>query len=555
MEQKVNPIVVEIIRNGLNSVAREMNACLIRSAFSPGIYEMKDCSVGIFDKNAQLLGQSSGLPIFLGNLEICIQLVTDKIGIEAYKEGDVYIMNDPYLQGTHASDVTVFAPVFYKGKLEGFTATRAAMSDIGGKDPVGSSDFEDVYQEGLRIPPIKLVDGGVFCEDVMSLIEINSRYHREMRGDLKAQIAACYTGEKRMIELCDRYGAGTLHEAAQEIFKQAEKLDRQAVAQIPDGVYTAEGTLDNAGNDDEEKPVKVAVTIEGDQMTIDLSGSSKMAGGPVNCGEAQTIAACRVAYKELIHPESQVSGGNFRNLEVKVPKGSIFAAEEPAPCGWYFSSLGLLIDLVVKALAPVMPDRAAAAHYGDSMVILFSGRKPWDGEMFSFSEATVGGWGAFQGGDGQNCMVNVVNGDLRNWSIEFIENKYPLKIHTYQVRQDSEGAGEYRGGLGVRRIYEILGDECYVTLWLERSKTPAWGLFGGEQALGPVVIINRGTKEEQRYRKVNRLKLKKGDLVELCTGGGGGFGKPGDRDKSRVKDDLESGYISEKRAEETYGYR
>lgn len=232
MADRVNPIVVEIIRNAVNSAAREMNSCLIKSAFGPGIYEMKDCSVGIFDREARLLGQSSGLPIFLGNLEICIQIVTEKIGIDGYKKGDVFVMNDPYLQGTHAADITVFSPIFYDGRLEGFSAVRAAMQDMGGKNPMGCSDSTEVYQEGLRIPPVRMCSAGEVCEDVMDLLTINSRYHAMMRGDLNACISACYTGETRMGELFRRYGTKTMEQAALEIFRQSELLDRQAVAAI-----------------------------------------------------------------------------------------------------------------------------------------------------------------------------------------------------------------------------------------------------------------------------------------------------------------------------------
>lgn len=555
MLERVNPIVVEIIRNAVNSAAREMNNCLIKSAFGPGIFEMKDCSVGIFDRNAKLLGQSSGLPIFLGNLEICIQIVTEKIGLEGYKQGDVYIMNDPYLQGTHAADITVFSPIFYEGRLEGFSAVRAAMHDMGGKNPIGNADSTEVYQEGMRIPPVRLCIEGKLNEDVVDLLAINSRYHTIMRGDLNACIAACYTGEERMGELYRRYGTDGVRKAAVEIFQQSEQMDRQAVRAIPDGVYAAEGYLDNDGITEEKRLVKVKIIIHDDEMTIDLSGSSPMGVGPINCGEAQTIAACRVGYKEMINPDSQVSGGTFRNLKVVVEKGTFLAAEEPAPCGWYFTGLGLLIDLIVKALAPVFPEKAAAAHYGDSNVILFSGFDTTRNSQFGICEATAGGWGAFEGGDGQNGMINVVNGDLKNWGVEFIESKYPLRILSYKVRPDSEGAGKYRGGLGLERTYMVENENgCNLMLWVERSRTTAWGLFGGESASGPDVVVNPGTEDERHYLKTNMLSLKKGDIVRISTGGGGGYGLPSERDRSAVKKDIENGYISKTRAEKIYKY-
>lgn len=555
MGVKVSPIVVEIIRNAVNSAAREMNSCLIKSSFGPGIYEMKDCSVGIFDKDAKLLGQSSGLPIFLGNLEICINIVTEKIGLDSYREGDVFVMNEPYLQGTHVADVTVLAPIFHKGKLHGFTAVRAAMQDMGGKDPIGNADSTDVYQEGLRIPPIRLCKEGTLCEDVMEIIAMNSRYHTMMKGDLNACIAACYTGETRMNELFDRYGTQVMEESAKEIFRQSEEIDRQAVQNIPDGVYEAEGCLDNDGQTEEPRLLKVKVVIQGDRMKIDLSGSAKMGKGPINCGRAQTIAACRVGYKQMINPKSQVSGGTFQNLDVVVEEGTFLAAEEPAPCGWYFTGLGLLIDLIGKALSPVMIKEAAAAHYGDSSLIIFRGYDSVRKKQFGICEATSGGWGAFYGGDGQNCMINVVNGDLKNWSVEFIEDKFPLRLLSYSIRTDSQGPGKWNGGAGVIRTYRVETDgECHLMLWIERTRTTAWGLFSGGNGMAPIAIVNPNTPDERRYLKTNTLSLKKGDIVQIQTGGGGGYGSPLQRDKKAVQEDIENEYITEEYAKEFYGY-
>lgn len=556
MEKVINPIVVEVIRNAATSAAVEMNYCLIRSAFGAGIYGMKDCSVGVFNRDAKLMGQSSGLPIFLGNLEICIEIVTKRIGLDGYREGDIYIMNEPYMQGTHAADCTIFAPIFYHGRLEGFTAVRAAMADMGGKDYSMSADTTDIYQEGLRIPPIRLCIGGEVNEDVMEILCLNSRVHHIMRGDLQACISACNAGERRMRELFDRYGTETVRLASEEFFRQSAELDRLAVKAIPDGEYFAEGTLDNDGMDDVERPVKVRVEVKDDQMVIDLTGTAKMAVGPINCGEAQAIAACRVGFKELINPQLPVTGGTFQNLKVIVEKGSFLAAEEPAPCGWYFTGLGLLIDLVVKALSPVMQKECAAAHYGDSSVCSANGVDPVSHRSFNIGEPNSGGWGAFYGGDGQNCMINVVNGDLRNFSIEYHErrNDRMARMIEYSVRPDSEGAGRWRGGLGTIRSYRVDVDGGYVMCWMERSKTTAWGLFGGQAAQGPDVIINPGTPEEVHVLKENHYPLKKGDVIRVCTGGGGGYGNPLERDPESVRSDVENGYISLERARSVYGF-
>ena len=371
-----------------------------------------------------------------------------------------------------------------------------------------------------------------------------------------AQIAACRTGEKRFVEIIERFGYDVVLEACAEIFRLAEQIDREFVRGLPDGEYFAEGCLDNDNYKLSEKvQVKVKVAIKDDQMTIDLTGAHPATKGPVNCGYAQTIAAARVAFKEITNPDGPICGGNFRNLEVIVPPGSIFAAEEPAPCQWYFSSLGLLIDLVVKALAPIVPDKAAGAHYGDSMVIFFYGsNRRRDGKFFASCEATVGGWGGYSGGDGESALINMVNGDFKNLPIEFVEHSYPLEVQCYKIRQDSEGAGEYRGGCGVIRQYKVDTDDCRIGTWFERSVTPAWGLFGGQDASPPAVIVNPDTPEERRYLKVADAPVPEGAIIRLVTGGGGGYGNPKKRSRQLVERDIANGYISPERAAAVYGW-
>lgn len=539
-----NPITTEIVRNALISAADEMNESLARSAFSPIIYEMKDCSVCLFNENVELLGQSAGLPIFLGNLDACIHATTEQIGgIDKYKEGDLYILNDSYIGGTHLNDVTTFSPIFYEGKLVGFTATRAHWLDIGSKDPGYPMDATSIYQEGIRIPPTKIYENYKPIDNVINLIVTNNRFSEAALGDLNAQVAACRTGERRYKELIDRFGLDTIKNCTHDIFLQSQEMDEEVIKAIPDGVYEAAGVLDNDGVGKETIPVKVKVIIKGKNITIDLTGSSNQKTGQTNCGYAQTISACRVAFKDLISPDSPVTGGNFKNLEVIAPKGTIFHAEEPAPCGWYFTPLGILIDLIIKALSPVMKEKAAGAHYGDSMVVTFAGTDS-DQVPFLSVEATAGGWGAYYNGDGPSALINHVSGDFKNLPIEVFESKYPIKINQYALRTDSGGKGEYRGGLGVIREYEILGDDTTVSLWFERSKTPAWGLFGGEAGAKPEIEIKSNNGESEYLLKVNGKRIKKGDIVTVKTGGGGGFGYYNERSKEDIAYDLENGFIS-----------
>ena len=392
--KKVDPISTEIIRNTFVSIAQDMNAALIRSAYTPIIYEGKDCVVALLDEKGNVLGQSSGLPLFLGNLEICVKETAKMRGWDYFKEGDIYFVNDSYFTGTHLNDITIFAPIFWQNKLVGFSASRAHWLDVGGKDPGGSMDSTNIYQEGFRWPTTKLYENNEPKKEIIEFLKINGRFGYSLEGDMNAQIAAGKTGEKRFKSVIDRFGLDLIHAARDEIFKQSEELERQAVKNINDGEYYAEGYLDDDGLGSDPIKICMKVIVKEDNIKIDLEGSSPQALGPVNCGFAQTISACRVAFKLLINPKRPVDGGTFKTLDVVAPEGSIFKAELPAACQWYFSSLGLLIDAFVKALSKSTKELSAAAHYGDSMVIFIGGLDPRNNSPFLAVEPTCGRMGS-----------------------------------------------------------------------------------------------------------------------------------------------------------------
>jgi len=553
MTRGPDPITTEIIRNAFVSCAQDMNATLIRSSYTPIIYEGKDCSVAILDEHGDVLGQSLGLPLFLGNLEICVKLAAEMFGWEAFRPGDIFHMNDSYMTGTHLNDATIFGPIYWRDQLVGFSATRAHWLDVGGKDPGGPMDSRDIYQEGMRWGPTRIYDQGEPREDIIDLLRRNGRFGYSLIGDMNAQVAACRTGEARFQAILDRFGYETYLEARQEIYRQSEELERQTVGAIPDGTYRSEGSLDDDGLGHGPIPVHVRIDVGGDRMTIDLEGSAGQMEGPVNCGFAQTVSACRVAFKLLVNPERPVDGGTFKTLEVKAPPGSIFDAQEPAACQWYFSVLGLLIDLIVTALAPVLPSKVAAAHFGDSMVAFLSGRDPRrGGSPFLYVMPHAGGWGAFEGDDGEDGLINNVNGGFKDYPVEVFETKYPAVIRSYGFRPDSGGPGRFRGGCGIYRLHDV-DPESRLYLWMERSVTPAWGLFGGRGAVGPDVVVNPGKPEERHMLKVNAFPLDAGARWELLTGGGGGFGDPLDRDPARVREDVLDGYVTREGAERDYG--
>ncbi len=550
---RADPVTVEIIRNALTSAANDMNATLIRSAYSPILYEGGDCVVALLDTDHQVLGQSAGLPLFLGNLETCSKAVEEKYGSEVWQPDDVWILNDSYLGGTHLNDVTIFAPVFVDGTHVGFSATRAHWMDMGSKDVGGSMDSVDIFQEGLRMGPVKLHEAGreTFIVDIIST---NVRFPYQTIGDMNAMIAALRMGTIRMQELVARYGIATIEAARDEIFRQTEALERKTVADIPDGVYEAEGVLDNDGIDlDTPIPITLKVTVSGDTIDFDVTGSADQTRGPVNCGVAQAVSALRVGYKLLISPETNSNGGSFRPLSTQVREGSVLGAVAPAACQWYFSHLGLLIDLVSKALAPALPDRVVAASHGDSMIINTAGTDPRTGRDWVTMEATLGGWGGWDGSDGESALINSVNGSIKDLPIEMVETKYPFRITAYRIEKDTGAPGRWRGGNGATREYEFLAD-CAVGLWFERSRTKPWGLFGGETGRGPEVIINPGRDDEERLLKANARPMKAGDVIRLTASGGGGYGNVADRDPQAVASDVENGYVSVDHARRHYGY-
>lgn len=549
-----DPITTEIIRCALDAAAEDMNQTLIRSAYTPTIYEMKDCAVALLDENHSVIGQSAGVPIFLGNLEVVTEHTEGLHGRDAWRPGDIWILNDSYIAGTHLNDMTVYGPVFWRDELVGFGTCRAHLRDLGGMRPGLLTNSTEIYQEGLRLGATKLVDAGEPRCDILDIITRNSRYPDLVYGDLFAMIACVREGQARLNAVIERYGLTTFRAARDDVFAQTERMEREVVAAIADGVYEAEGHIDSDGVGDTPLRVHVRVEVQGEEMVIDLTGTADMAVGPVNCGAPQAVSAARMAFKLLVNPDGPLTGGAFRPLSVRIRPGSLLSAEEPVPCSYYFTPLGMLIDLVGKAMAEVLPDRVAGASYGDSMVVLFGGTNPQTGKRFSFSQPTVGGWGGWKGTDGQDAMINNVNGAIKDLNVEVIESKFPVRVTRYAIRPDSGGPGQWRGGNGVEREYVFTGEEGYMNLWWDRSVTPAWGVFGGSSAVPPEVVINEGRDDERRVMKGTGLPLRRGDVISTRTGGGGGYGDPTQRSRDDINTDLREGQISVAGAKQGYGY-
>jgi N-methylhydantoinase B len=547
-----DPITTEVIRNFVISCAEDMNAALWRSAFSAIIYEGRDSAVALLDEKGNMLGQSTGVPLFVGAIDACVKLVLEHYG-EDMAPGDIFILNDSYLQGTHLHDITAVGPLFHRGELAGFGAARAHWQDIGAIDPGSTMGSTSIFHEGLRLGPTRIVRQFKPIPEWYDLLVRNTRLKAMTLGDLNAQISAIRTGEKRLGRLLERVGLDIYRAACANIFEQARILDRQAIGALKDGVYRREGFLDNDGVTDE--PVKVALTlsIEGERMAIDLEGSSGPVTGSINCGAVQTVSLLRLAYKTMINPDRAITGGSFSTMEVRIPEDCVFNAKEPAACEWYFTGLGLLGDLMISCLSEAIPERATAAHYGDSMVAAFFNMDKKDESWISV-EATAGGWGGTVGADGESALINLVNGGFRNLPAEVYETKFPLRVEEFCLRPDSGGVGRWRGGCGVVRTYLLL-DDCYCALWFDRSKTPAWGLAGGGDGLGPENDITLPDGRVEHHLKMRARPFKKGTRIVTRTGGGGGYGDPFARPASEVLEDVRCGLVSREKAHELYGVR
>ena len=549
-----DPIVTEIVRNGVIAITEEMKSNLMRTAYNMIIYEALDFTVGLFTEKGETISIGLGLPMFIRGMAETIKAKLDHYGTENIKPGDILLTNDAYITGSHLNHLTFSMPIFLDDELIGFACCMAHWPDIGGTlDGITT----DIYSEGLQIPIVKYQREGVVNEEIVDIIRANVRLPDRAMGDLRAQLTAITTGERRYLELVKRYGRNQVAASISDIMDQSERAARARTLSIPDGVYVAESYMDDDGVSISDRiPIRVTVTVEGDEMTVDLSDVAEQVRGFYNSGITTGHACSQVAFKCITSPtDYPINDGSFRNLKAIVPPGRVISAVKPAPMRWWMTFPMTIVDTVFKALTPAIPERTIAGHHADLVIGMLNGINPKNNEFYiAFIGPTGGGWGAKQNEDGVSATVCINDGDTHNSPAEQLESKYPFLIENYALREDSGGAGEYRGGLGCENTVQARAD-FMLNAQVERMHCKPWGLNGGKEAAGNSVVLRAdgAWKEDYPNAKLLTASIKQGDAFAVRSGGGGGFGDPKKRPAETVANDVRQGYVSIDSARDDYG--
>lgn len=550
-QSDADPIATEIVRNKLNSAANQIKRTIVRTAFSPVIYEVLDFAVAIYGRDLSLLAQAPTLPAFMGTLNFCVESAVAAVGGEHVLEpGDILLYNVPYGTGSHAPDCAVVMPVFLSGgELVGYTAVKAHLLDIGGKDPY-STDTIDVFQEGTIYPGVKLYRRGVLNDDVWRIFLSNSRVPKLIAGDVQALVAGVRAGAEAFVEVVERHGGDAFGQLVTLMFDHGERLVRSYISNIPDGTYRASGQMDNNGVDDDPIPFDIVVTVAGSDVTVDFSLAPEAQRGPVNCLFGSTVSAVKIALTMLAGANQPPHEGFFRPLTVITRPGSMFHPVPPTPCFLYLWPALQAIEVIYAALGQAMPQGVPASSGGDLCGLVWWGTREATGEPWADGAPHPVGQGASARSDGAT-MMHIGESATRFSPIEVWETKNPWVVERVELAPDSGGPGRHRGGPGVDFHFRVLED-CYVTPHIERSRFPAWGLEGGGSGRPNLGILRYPDGSQRTFAKATRMKVPKGAVLELQTGGGGGYGPPHERDPAAVLADLRDGLVSVDRARSDY---
>ncbi len=546
MSATLDPVSLEILSNALRSVTDETYVALMKSAYSTNIKERHDHSTAIMDPRGRLVVQAEqSLPIHIASMSGLMSSLLEKHG-DDLREGDIFVANDPHVAGgTHLPDVNLAMPVFLGGRPIAFLCNIAHHADIGGMAPGSmAGGMSEIYQEGLRIPVIKLFREGALQQDLLDLLLLNVRVPEERRGDYFAQIAACRLGARRIREVVDVHGAESVSRAFGEIIERTESRMRDAIESIPDGVYEFEDVMDGDGLDAHSIPIRVCIRVAGRHAHFDFSGTAAQVPGNVNVTLNATRASVCYGLKALLDPEVPNNEGVLNVAEIAAEPGSLLNAVFPASVASRAHTCQRIVDVVLGALAPALPDRVVAAANGANTTAVFAGINPRGGNPYVYLETLGGGMGARPDRDGKDgVQVHITN--TSNLPVEAIEAEYPLRVEEYSLVEDSGGAGRFRGGTGLRRCVRPVGHDCVFNGVGERFTHRPWGLFGGKDgASGRFLLRERNGESRRLPEKTGELRVRPEQCVVVETPGAGGYGPPAEREVERVEADVESGKFS-----------
>ncbi len=549
-QRRIDPVKFEVIRNALTEITEEMSGALRRSAYSTNIKTRADFSCALFDRNLRSVTQAFNQPNHLGSLVLQVPSAIRHYGLDRLGPGDALMTNDPFLRGVHLNDICVISPVYIEGEIFAYVANMAHHVDVGGGAPASVGAFQEVFQEGVIIPPVKIMSGGKLVEDIHSLVLSQIRSKRETTGDLRAQLAANYTGIQRLETLLERYGMETLDLYINELMEYTERLARVGLSKIPKGRFSANGVVDSDGYSDKPVGLAATVTVDDEGVRFDFSGSDPQRRAPINSTFAMTYSACAYVLKCLMDPDVPTNDGFYRLVQVTAPEGTVVNGKHPAAVVGGWETHMRLVDVVFHALAPALPERIPAGTKAMVCHAGFGGVDPASGEYYCFLETLGGGYGGRSGSDGPDA-VQVHGQNTENAPVEETEANYPVRILRYSLVDDSEGAGRYRGGLGLRRDY-LFPDAATFTILADRERWGPHGLWGGEPGQRARYVLNPDTENRDLGSKVT-IQLKAGDIVSYRTCGGGGYGPPTERDPQKVLTDVRDQKISLERARDVYG--
>lgn len=548
---KMDPIRFEVMRSAFEAAADEMGAALRKAAYSTNIKTRSDFSCALFDSKLRIIAQSFSQPVHLASMSRMIPNTIRQYGIEKLRAGDALVMNHPYRGGVHLNDVAIMAPFFSGGRIHGYAATIAHHVDIGGYAPGGYCISTELYQEGIIIPPAKLVSQGEIVDDVFRLILANIRSPRQSTGDFRAQIAASLLGQKRMAEILSRFGVESVEIFVDELIEYTERWARAEISKLPDGVYETEALLDDDGVSD--RPIRLALKVEikKGRVSFDLTGSDHQRSSPMNATLTQTYSPLAYVVKCLIDSDIPTNEGFYRLIDVKAPAGTVVNATPPVGVVGGWEVVMRLCCLGFQALSDAMPDKVMASTKSINCHMACGGTDPRTGEYYTFIETMAGGWGGLPTKDGMDAVQSHIQ-NTENSAIEETENNLPFLITRYELIPDSEGAGRYRGGLGLRRDWKFPGHEATLTVFSDNRKFAPWGLFGGGSGSPSRYILNPDGEAKELPSKVT-LQLQPGSVISYRTPGGGGYGTPLERDPERVLEDVAQGKVTPDRARDVYG--